>query len=98
MAREHAHLALAPEMSAPEIAELKSARWQHAREAALHEAGKGLGDARNSAKGADWKGAIAERLRRSVAAPYSWIAATLKMGHPGAARGLLSRPNQRSAD
>ncbi len=45
MFREYAHLALSPELSAPEIADLKSVRWQHALEAALHEAGKNLGDA-----------------------------------------------------
>lgn len=98
MAREHAHLALAPEMSAHEIADLKSARWQLALEAALHEMGKCLRDAENSAKGAAWKVAIAGKLRQSVAAPYRWIAATLKMGHPGSVRGHVSRQNQRSAD
>ena len=98
MARDYAYLALAPEMSAPEIAELKSARWQRALEVALREAGKDLCDAGNSAKGADWKVAIAGRLRQSVAAPYRWIAATLNMGHPGSVRGLVSHQNQRSAD
>lgn len=98
MAREHAHLALAPELSAPEIAELKSARWQRALEAALHEAGRSLRDAANAAKGAEWKVAIAGKLRQSVAAPYGWIAKTLNMGHPGSVRGHVSRQNQRSAD
>jgi putative transposase len=98
MAREHAHLALAPEMSAPEIAELKAARWQLALETALRAAGRNLRDAELSAKGAAWKIAIAAELRQSVAAPFRWIADTLKMGHPGSVRGLLSRQNQRSAD
>jgi hypothetical protein len=98
MAREQEHHALAAEMLATEIAELKSARWQRALEAASHEAGKELCDAEHAAKGADWKVAIAGRLRQSVAAPYRWISATLKMGHPGSVRGLVSRQNQRSAD
>jgi len=50
-------------------------------EAALHKAGKCLRDAENSAKGTEWKVAIAGKLRQSVAAPYRWIAETLKMGH-----------------
>ena len=62
------------------------------------EAGKALCDAEHAAKGADWKVAIAGRLRQSVAAPYRWLAATLKMGHPGSVRGLVSRQNHRSAD
>jgi hypothetical protein len=48
MARDQEHHALAPEMSATEIAELKSARWQRALEAALHEAGKELCDAEHA--------------------------------------------------
>jgi hypothetical protein len=87
-----------PKMSAPEIAELKSARWQQALEAALHETGKCLRDAENSAKGAEGKIAIAGKLRQSVAAPYHWIAETLKMGHPGSVCGHVSHQNQRSTD
>jgi len=98
IAREHAHLALLPEMSAPEIAGLKAVRWQLALEAASQEAGKCLRDAENSAKGAEWKVAIAGKLRQSVAAPYRWIAETLKMDHPGSARGHVSPQIQRSAD
>ena len=48
-------------MSATEIAELKSARWQQALDAALDKTGKCLRDAQNSAKGAEWKIAIAGR-------------------------------------
>ena len=91
-------LALAPEMSATEIAEPKSARWQQPFDAALHEMGKCLRDAQNSAKGAEWKIAIAGKLRQSVAAPYRWIAETLNIGHPGSVRGNVARLNQRSAD
>ena len=85
-------------MSASEIAELKSVRWRHALDAALNEAGKCLRDAQNSTKGADWKIAIAGKLRQSVAAPYRWIAENLNMGHPGSVRGHVARLNQRSAD
>ncbi len=63
----------------------------------MHEAGKCLRDAENSAKGAEWKVAIAGKLRQSIAAPYRWIAETLKMG-TGSVRGHVSRQIQRSAD
>ena len=85
-------------MSAPEISGWKAVCWQLALEAALHEAGKCLRDAENSAKVSEWKVAIAGKLRQSVAAPYRWIAETLKMGHPGSVRGHVSRQIQRSAD
>jgi len=85
-------------MSAPEIGGWKAVRWQLALEAALHEAGKCLRDAENSAKGAEWKVAIAGKLRHSVAGLYRWIAETLKMDHPGSMRGHVSRQIQRSAD
>ena len=69
-------------------------------EAAVHFGwrAKCLRDAENSAKGAEWKVAIAGNLRQSVAAPYRWIAETLNMGHPGSVRGHVARLNQRSAD
>jgi REP element-mobilizing transposase RayT len=98
IARQHAHLALAPEMSATEIAELRSARWQQALDAALQEAGKSLTDVESAPKGVGWKVAIARQLRTTVAAPYRWIAMTLKMGHPAAVRGYLSRRTLQSAD
>ena len=98
LAREHAHLALVPEMAADEITGLKSALWERALQTALHETGKSAREVETSAKGADWKVAIAAKLRRSVAAPYRWIAEALHMGHPGSVRGHISRQNQRSAD
>ncbi len=85
-------------MSAPEISGWKAVGWQLALEAALHEAGKCLRDAENSAKVSEWKVTIAGKLRQSVAAPYRWIAETLKMGHPGSVQGHFSRQIQRSAD
>ena len=89
---------LAPEMSAKEIAEIKCARWQQVLDAALIEAGRSLADAESAAKGAGWKVAIARKLRTTVAAPYRWIATTLKMGHPAAVRGYLSQRILQSAD
>lgn len=98
LARQHAHLALAPEMTAAEIAEIKCVRWQEALDAALKCAGKSLAEAASAPKGANWKISIARELRAKVAAPYRWIATALTMGHPSAARGYLSKPTLQSAD
>ena len=87
--RQRRGLALAPQISAAEIAEIKSARWQQALDAALNDAGKSLADAESAPKDAGWKVAISRNLRTSVAAPDRWIATTLKMGHPAAVRGDL---------
>lgn len=98
IARQHAHLAQSPEMSAAEIAEIKCARWQQALDFALQASGKTLADAELAPKGAGWKIVIARSLRTKAAAPYRWIATTLKMGHPAAVRGYLSLRKLHSAD
>jgi len=59
IARQAAHLALSPEMSATEIAEIKCARWPQALDAAFREAGKSLADTASAPKGVGWKVAIA---------------------------------------
>ena len=78
-------------MTATELSELKAARWQQALEVALHAVGKSLGDAEGSPKGIAWKVAVARTLRSSVAAPYPWIAAKLKMGKPASVRVYLAQ-------
>ncbi|MGH7957616.1 MAG: transposase [Opitutaceae bacterium] len=98
LARQYSHLALAPEMSAAEIADVKCARWQQALDAALEEAGKSLLDAKHAPKSIEWKVDIARKLRARVAAPYRWIAMTLTMGHPAAVRGYVAQHTLQSAD
>ena len=58
-ARQPAQLALSPETSATEIAEITCARWPQALDAAFKEAGKSLADAASAPKGVGWKVAIA---------------------------------------
>ena len=97
-ARQPAQLALSPEMSATEIAEIKCARWQQALDAALKEAGKSWADAASAPKGVGGKVAIARTRRTPVAAPYRWIATPWQRGHPAAVRGDLSTRTWQSAD
>jgi REP element-mobilizing transposase RayT len=54
LAREHQHLALAPEMSAVEIADFKTARWQEALHAGLSAMGRTPLDLEHTPKGAEW--------------------------------------------
>ncbi len=85
-------------MSPTEIAEIKCARWPQALDAAFKEAGKSFADAESAPEGVGWKVAIARTLRTTVAAPYRWIATTLRMGHPAAVRRYLSPRILQSAD
>jgi putative transposase len=91
LARERAHLALAPEMAAGEVAELKIARWQQALETALERTGKTLHDIQCAPKSAGWKIALARHLRATVAPSYRWLADALNMGKPSSLRVYLSQ-------
>lgn len=93
IARDYRHLALAPEMSAAETAELKSVRWRHALAAALTACGKSQSDLERAPKGATWKISLARTLRTTVAPPYRWLADQLHMGKPASLRVYLSRRN-----
>lgn len=91
VAKDHAHLALDPGLGAEELRELKEARWTLVLDQALAESGNTLEQAKVAPKGAAWKRAIAERLRREAGAPHAWIAAMLHMGSSASVRVYLSR-------
>jgi REP element-mobilizing transposase RayT len=91
LAREYRHLALAPEMSAAEIRELREARWRAALEEALARQGRQAHELALAAKGAPWKLELARDLRVNAAVPHAWIAAQLRMGTPSSLRANLSR-------
>ena len=91
LARDHAHLALAPEMVADEIAELKRDQWQRELEVGLGVLGKTLQDAKVEAKSVAWKVALARRLREAANAPYGWIAEVLEMGAASSVRAYVSQ-------
>ena len=91
LAREYRHLALAPEMSAAEIRELREARWRAALEEALARHGRQAHELALAAKGAPWKIELARDLRVNAAVPHAWIAAQLRMGTPSSLRSNLCR-------
>jgi hypothetical protein len=57
----------------------------------LQEQAKTSNDIATDPKGARWKILIAAHLRRTVAAPYCWIAKALNMGSPLATRVNVCR-------
>jgi len=89
LAREHAHLALAPELSQAEVKELQSERWERALESALQENGRTTAELASALKSAPWKRALARKLRDAVAPPYRWLAEKLCMGKPGSVRAYV---------
>lgn len=91
IARDHAHLALAPGLAASELAELKAARCEAELEKLLHAAGKSEADARDDFYSAPWKVAIAAALRQTTTASNRWIAEKLHMGAPNSVSQYLSR-------
>ena len=91
VAKDHAHLCVAPGIAADELRELKEAKWQEVLEIALRAAGKSAAAIAEDGKGAGWKRRVAETLRREAATPYHWIARALNMGSPNSVRSWLSR-------
>ncbi len=89
LARKHAHLALAPELSQAEVKELQSERWERALESALQESGRTTAELASAQKSAPWKRALARKLRDAVAPPYRWLAEKLCMGKPGSVRAYV---------
>ena len=66
-------------------------------EIGLAQIGQTLDDAAAAPKTIHWKLQLAYRLRQASAAPYSWIAKTLRMGAASSVRAALSRRLQQPA-
>lgn len=94
VAKEYQHLALAPGLAARESDELKHARWADALEQALRAIGQTHDSLRAGPKGAEWKRALAKRLRRHAGTSHRWLAEHLYMGSPNSVRAWV---NQRAA-
>jgi hypothetical protein len=94
LAGEFSHLALDPSLATAEARDIKATRWRDELEREMNQREKTDRDIATDPKGAHWKIEIAAHLRRTVAAPYRWIAASLNMGSPLAIRVNVCRlPN-----
>lgn len=68
------------ELGARDYAEIRAERWESELQRCLDKLGKSSADARADPKSADWKVAIATRLKRKMLCKNPWIDATLRMG------------------
>lgn len=91
LARDHARLALDPNMSRQEVAEIRQAAWNASLARALSAAGKSEADLVTRPRWQPWKIAVADRIRRDSGAPISWMAERLKLGKASSVRSYLSR-------
>jgi REP element-mobilizing transposase RayT len=73
----------------PERDAIRAQRWQQALTEGLERMGRQRRDLKIARKGADWKIALADELRRSCGANYTWLAHELHLGKAGSARRLL---------
>ncbi len=91
VAKDHANTKLArSEHAGPEAKALREAQWIEAGDGLLAAARKTRIDAREDWKGAEWKVAIADTLRRTTSATNGWIAGYLHMGTGGSVSKYVS--------
>ena len=67
-----------------ELKELNRSHWERALERCLRRLGRDLKEAAADAKSAEWKVAIAARLKAETSATNAWISERLSMGAPNA--------------
>ena len=86
-------------MCGPERDALRAELWHRALDAALARLGRAKSDLASDRKGAPWKVALADELRRSANCSCAWLAKELSMGKPASLRARLyqHRRNSRPA-
>ena len=75
----------------PERDALREAAWKQVLDSALTRIGQTRETAGTAPKGAAWKLALVEYLRRTTTATHRWIARELHMGKPASVRFYLSQ-------
>lgn len=91
VAKDHAALAINPGLEAEEARALREECWQAGLDRILMEERRTLEEAHVARKNADWKLALAARVRRESGAAIAWLAQKLQLGKPETARNYLSQ-------
>ncbi len=95
LANDHAQLALNPELAAAEARKVREARWTDKLNQLLSSEKRTLNEALESAKSAEWKIALALKLRQETGASVTWLANALHLGKASSARNYLSKVSRR---
>ncbi|MGB0334807.1 MAG: transposase, partial [Opitutales bacterium] len=74
-----------------DLKELNEARWEQIVLDEMKHLKKEESEIDTSPKGADWKVAIAKRLRKETTTKNPWIAHRLKMGHANYVSNLVNQ-------
>lgn len=74
-----------------ELQELNRLQWEELLEKSLRALGKTEGDVDKERKGAQWKLAVASRLKRRSAVSNKWVSEKLKMGNPKAMSSICGK-------
>jgi REP element-mobilizing transposase RayT len=91
LAKEYAHLVLAPGYERAELREIKETRWRTELERLLVLNGASAAALLEDASVAPWKLDLAAELRRRTGAPYRWIAENLHITQLGSLRMQVHR-------
>ncbi|BET68840.1 hypothetical protein ASA1KI_37580 [Opitutales bacterium ASA1] len=98
LAKDYAHLALSPGLSASEARSLREANWQRSLDRVLAAHGKSDEEVTTAGRFVPWKIAVALQVREESGAAVSWLASRLGLGSPDSARVYLSRARRQNAD
>jgi REP element-mobilizing transposase RayT len=95
VAKDHAHLVINPGLAAAEAREVREARWTDQLNQLLIIEKRTLNEALGSAKSAEWKIALALKLRQETGASVTWLANALYLGKASSARNYFSKVSRR---
>lgn len=91
LAKQHAHLGLAPGLGSSEAVALREERWRQVLEQRLKDAGRTQAEALAAPKTKEWKLQLALSVRAESGASVVWLVRELGLGAEGTARSLLSK-------
>jgi hypothetical protein len=91
MAEEYGRLALNPGLEGAEVRELREGAWNQAFVRALESAGRRENELQEGPANADWKLAVAERVRSEAGASLEWLSRRLEMRQAATLRSYLHK-------
>jgi len=95
LAQDFAHKLSPRALREPDVAELRTCRWNSMVDRLLTEAQRTRADLALATKSEPWKIKLALKVKRATGAPNAWIAQTLQMGTPGSVSVYFSKARKK---